>query len=107
MQLVPQNDLSILNHMDRSILNGFHVPSVKKKVVTKRAVKQTIDPSTQSSIMTLPYTEGSFRFIKCSRRKANGLQKWLYSVNKNNAGGRVYATRYNYKEGGLMVWRMS
>ena len=82
--------------------------SSKPKIVKKKTrSKTTIEPSTQSSIMTLPYTEGSFRFVQCPRKKATSIQQWLYSVNKNNAAGRVYATRYDYKRGGLMIWRMA
>ena len=61
----------------------------------------------EASLMELPYAEGSFRYVQCSRAKATNIQKWIYTVNKDNAGGRHYATRYNSREGLLMIWRMS
>lgn len=64
------------------------------------------DAEVQAHIMALPYEEGNFTFIRCSRKKATNHQKWIYGVNKENAAGRRYFTRYDAYEGILMVGRL-
>ena len=71
-----------------------------------RKVKIVVEESILAIIESIPFEEGAFRFIQCDRKKATVIQQRLYSINHNNAGGRVYATRYNSVKGGLLVWRM-
>lgn len=63
--------------------------------------------STQLIVMNLPLHMDTFERISCSREKATWHQKNLYRINKDNAAGRVYASRYNYSAGELLIWRMA
>ena len=80
---------------------------VTKSKPVKKITSNIVDAATQDAVMTLPFIEGSFRAISCSREKATAIQRWIYKVNKDNAAGRVIATRYNYHTGTLVYWRMA
>lgn len=60
----------------------------------------------QNAVLSLPFVEGVFRIIPCSRKEATRIQHWIYDLNKNHVRGEIRATRYNVAMGHLMVWRM-
>lgn len=91
----------------RKIRRARATGEMVKPIVTKRIAKVHVEASTQAAILELPFEEGFFKFIPCDRKKATAIQRWLYSINKNNAAGRVYATRYNVISVGLLTWRMA
>jgi hypothetical protein len=73
---------------------------------TKRQPKVAVEETIQQSITSIPFVEGAFRFIRCDRKKATSIQKYCYTLNKDNMAGWHFATRYDYKGGGLIVYRM-
>lgn len=79
------------------------LPTVAKTVTPRHQ----IDVDVEGLIKDLPYIEDVFRIIPCSRQKASAIQRRLYALNKDNAAGIVYATRYNYQKNHLLMWRMA
>jgi hypothetical protein len=66
-----------------------------------------VNEALKGSILSLGFDLGMFQFRTATRKQATQIQHWLYGVNKENAGGRRYATRYNAEKGELMIWRMA
>lgn len=79
----------------------------QERKANRKTAKTEAATSTQLIVMNLPLHMDTFTRISCSREKATWHQRNLYSINRDNAAGRHYATRYDWKQGELLVWRMA
>lgn len=87
----------------------IHTLDASKPIKFRKSTRAKIhiEEGIFESIASLPFEEGYFRTIPCDRKKATYIQQRLYSINKDNVAGWVYATRYNTIQSHLLVWRMA